>query len=614
VKRLVVGVVSVAVLAFGLVPAQAATEYVASQKTLASFSAGATGLTALQRSQVKRAVEVNTFAEKFICTGIRYFEQSMSVNIMVRKRAKAACAYAKELNPELSTWYQSKPTQARSYAGKVLLTVKSPKGQAGTTRTLTAGYRYPSCDSEAQQNLTKLNREKWLIYDVDCATDRASTTPALNQVIGSTPLAPCALTETSVDRTRYASGALTTGFPRSEAVTRWPDGEKNVLIVAFDWPDITDDISPNELLSGEASMFAEYMKTFTRGKVTLDVEIHPERITLLEPSASFSQSERQQNTSQWGAGNVNTVDYFYQEMIKASDAFVDYSDRDLVLFVPPRFEEVFAEFNLWPPGNGPYQTNEDPIVRAFTPGGGYHFRPGNSLWAFWVHESMHYFKLPDLYWNDQNSVKRTPFTFPGPMHGLDLMDGTYNRSLNSWLMWLAGWSLEGEQVCLTDTNFQDSSYELFPVSNNDQSLKAVMLKLSETELLIVESRRQTKFDHTPIRSQDGVLVYHVDTSIPHGEGAITAIAPAGRTLVSNRMGEGGFDTMLDTFLYEGNSLNMAGYNITVNKAYVGSDIVSISKDPDWTRGQEANYVCLTKKNRVMNDPNRENCAILAGAR
>jgi hypothetical protein len=47
---------------------------------------------------------------------------------MVRKRAKAACEYAKELNPSLSTWYQNKPTQARSYAGKVLLTIKTPKG------------------------------------------------------------------------------------------------------------------------------------------------------------------------------------------------------------------------------------------------------------------------------------------------------------------------------------------------------------------------------------------------------------------------------------------------------------------------------------------------------
>jgi hypothetical protein len=47
------------------------------------------------------------------------------VNIMVRKRAKAACDYARQLNPSLSTWYQNKPTQARSYAGKVLLTVKA---------------------------------------------------------------------------------------------------------------------------------------------------------------------------------------------------------------------------------------------------------------------------------------------------------------------------------------------------------------------------------------------------------------------------------------------------------------------------------------------------------
>lgn len=94
---------SLAVLAFGLVPAQAETEYVANQKSLASFSVGATGLTALQRPQVMRAIGSNASAEKFICTGIRYFEHSMSVNITVRKRAKAACDYDKELNPELST-------------------------------------------------------------------------------------------------------------------------------------------------------------------------------------------------------------------------------------------------------------------------------------------------------------------------------------------------------------------------------------------------------------------------------------------------------------------------------------------------------------------------------
>ncbi|EIC92091.1 hypothetical protein IMCC13023_05700 [Candidatus Aquiluna sp. IMCC13023] len=108
-------------------PAQSAgAKYSVYQKTLATFSSSATTLTTQQKSQVKVTVEANPTAEKFICTGIRYYDQPMSVNITVRKRAKAACEYAKQLNPALSTWFQNKPTKARSYAGKVLLTVKSP--------------------------------------------------------------------------------------------------------------------------------------------------------------------------------------------------------------------------------------------------------------------------------------------------------------------------------------------------------------------------------------------------------------------------------------------------------------------------------------------------------
>ena len=103
-----------------------APKYSAYQKTLATFSSTATTLTAQQKAEVKAVVDANPTAEKFICTGIRYYSQPMSVNIMVRKRAKAACEYAKQLNPNLSTWYQNKPTKARTYAGKVLLTLKNP--------------------------------------------------------------------------------------------------------------------------------------------------------------------------------------------------------------------------------------------------------------------------------------------------------------------------------------------------------------------------------------------------------------------------------------------------------------------------------------------------------
>jgi hypothetical protein len=45
-------------------------------------------------------------------------------NVIVRARAKAACDYAKSLNPKLSTFFQTKTTQARSYNGRVLVVSK----------------------------------------------------------------------------------------------------------------------------------------------------------------------------------------------------------------------------------------------------------------------------------------------------------------------------------------------------------------------------------------------------------------------------------------------------------------------------------------------------------
>jgi hypothetical protein len=107
-------------------PVRPAAALAADQRTLGAFSGDATQLNTEQRAQVKAAVEANPNAEKFICTGIRFESAPTSENIIVRKRAKEACDYAKSLNPSLSTWFQNKPTKASSYAGKVLLTIKMP--------------------------------------------------------------------------------------------------------------------------------------------------------------------------------------------------------------------------------------------------------------------------------------------------------------------------------------------------------------------------------------------------------------------------------------------------------------------------------------------------------
>ena len=93
-------------------------------RTLSTFSGGSTILSPRQKSEIRAVLAKSSGNAKFICTGIRYFNQPIRENIQVRARAKAACDYAKSLNPNFSYWYQTKTTKARSYNGKVMVVSK----------------------------------------------------------------------------------------------------------------------------------------------------------------------------------------------------------------------------------------------------------------------------------------------------------------------------------------------------------------------------------------------------------------------------------------------------------------------------------------------------------
>lgn len=123
-KRFLAVIVAILIAASGSaqVASAGAPQY---QKTLATFAAGKTELTQTQLDQVFKAVFDNPEATKFICTGIRLTGASTKENVLVRTRAKNACDYAKSINPNLSTWVQSKPTTAKNFVGKVLITIKT---------------------------------------------------------------------------------------------------------------------------------------------------------------------------------------------------------------------------------------------------------------------------------------------------------------------------------------------------------------------------------------------------------------------------------------------------------------------------------------------------------
>ena len=91
------------------------------------------------------------------------------------------------------------------------------------------------------------------------------------------------------------------------------------------------------------------------------------------------------------------------------------------------------------------------------------------------------------------------------------------------------------------------------------------IPLSDTEVIVVESRRRIGNDNVPGGSE-GALVYTVDATL--GSGALPL-------KVGADTGSGTIDR--SPFLAEGESLNLRGYTITVRSATATADTVVITK-------------------------------------
>lgn len=540
-KKLIIGVLSAAVLAFGLVPAQAATEYLVNQKTLASFTASATGLTTLQRSQVKAAVEANPNAEKFICTGIRYVSQPMSENIKVRKRAKAACDYAKQLNPALSTWFQNKPTDARSYAGKVLLTIKTAD-MSGVSNRVTLDSNI--CKIEENSRARKIGDP-----------------------------VPNFLGEADITG-RYKGNA--TAFPF--APTALPImGEIDVALIYVDWADNPGNKIDYDYYQEQVKFFDDFYWMASENKLDMKVQTSDKWFRIDGSYEDFTLTFEEE--AQRGEAPKKQV--FYDAAVAASDPEFDFTDIEIVFFAFPRGKSVFFhggphEFNFdW---NGYLKTEERDIYDTTAPGDWFLNSGGDEPpWVNYVHEVGHMLGIPHQ--ANEDNQREDRLWLQNPINGYEIManQGGATRTMSSWLRWLAGW-LDDEQVaCTTKATIEDEFYELTPINNVSGEKESLVIKLSDTKALVVESRRfDTYFDRPSPNNKNGLLVYTVDATKGSAQGNQALLSPRD---ITKYLVEPMWRTSseLDAMFFQGDSVVFEGIKIEAYSIGKNSDVVRVTK-------------------------------------
>ena len=268
-----------------------------------------------------------------------------------------------------------------------------------------------------------------------------------------------------------------------------------------------------------------------------------------------------------------------------SDSLIDYTNVDVVLPAWPRGKTVSEqgphEFNFdW---NAAMYTDEGTIYNIAGAGDWFinHTEYSAGPWIYYVHEMGHMMGIQHI--PNEDLGNDAPRWLKNPIDGFDIMgnqDGAV-KTISSWLRWLAGWLDDDQVVCITEESITDEYFQLQPLNDISGQVEAVVIKLSETKAVVIESRRfDERFDRKIPHSRDGLVVYTVDATKAAAQGSMELLSPRDITkFVEVKHWRSAQE--LDANFCQGDSVDVSWLRIEAVAIQDGGDYVRISKTDKW---------------------------------
>lgn len=530
------------------------------QKTLTSFSASSTTLSSRQKSEIESLVEQHPEAEKFICTGIRFESAPVSQNLVVRKRAKAACDYAKQLNPRLSTWFQNKPTKARGYAGKVLLTLKGvsasspasespmPKDgaacsqfaqkipvrggfmkcawQGGSTEQNWSDQLAWRFNPESRIQTSKSNSYKSVpvagrscegsgdTFDItggilECRWVQGKNLQWIKVNSNKKPftnagspisIEQCKLQNSDMTLVRTGRGSeFRVGFPVTNTADHgmFIDGVNEVLVMPIDFPDFRGGPGLQRQLKHNADLMNDWFDYYSNGKSKFNITNYPTWFRMSKERSEYSTEK----TRGLDAEANNIAGRQAQELIDEITNAVDLTKFSTIYIVYPDGELTLDDHIV---RNYGFKTKEGvKNLNLFSWGFQLELLE-TQKWAYYIHETLHDFKIighaPGNGW---------------PMGIMQTQSGI-SYAMNPYEQFLLDWLPEEQIYCADAATLSKTRVSLSPVEREDKQTKMALVRLSKTRILVVESHGIDKWSSFNFGDRAfppgfyGVMAYVVD--------------------------------------------------------------------------------------------------------
>jgi M6 family metalloprotease-like protein len=356
---------------------------------------------------------------------------------------------------------------------------------------------------------------------------------------------------------RSGNSDLYIGFPRDG---KYPPvvGDRRTIVLFVDFADLPP--NPKAFSEMKNIQIPHAEKTFqmiSYGKYRLKFDIVEKYYRLPGSADSYLKSGFDNHPL---SKVMRAMDHqrVISETVKAADADIDFSKYDFLNIITPDWKELVE-----PGASGAPNLNVDGktfFLSNSGPAGDY---IGDSrLINFTTHEVGHLIGLTHIYdyYNQQYSAT------------WDFMGATFAMTdLIGWNKFFLGWIEDSQVNCLSSTSTTQSIHLLTSVGSSTPGTKMAIIKLSPTTALGIENRRQTEIDKLK-SSDEGVIVYKIDTTKVSGTGAIQALSNLNK-IISDRAGNG---APLST-MTPGESITTDGFTIKVLKRAANGDFVSISR-------------------------------------
>jgi M6 family metalloprotease-like protein len=394
----------------------------------------------------------------------------------------------------------------------------------------------------------------------------ASVSPEPSMVAGtsvpSDSIEECKIEEASQNRAMYGDKNYTqAGFPVSPSTAN--SGVVKWALIPVDFPDLPGEKNFRPRVDDQMSLLSEWFSSVSGDRLKVEWVVSDGWVTLPGQSEEYAIDL-----------SVNLADAangprLFRDAMNAADPDFDFTGIQTVNFILPSGQTIIGEGSQgfpWDEAVQEYVSQEGPIASYSIPGE-YFEQRGRTYWSYWAHEFGHSIGLPHI------GLSRG--TLP-PFNPWDLMGGQDgpSRELSGWLRFLAGWLSDDQIFCLDASKVDNLEMTLVPLSNTEEGPKFVVLPISATKALMIESRRETDFSCEAPRPRDGVLVYVYDATLGHGEDFLVPVSPPGRQ-------DQNFDCDIepnpDVLLREGDKVVVEGLTVEVLE-HGNFDRILVSRD------------------------------------